>query len=56
MKLLYGTERVDDATIGALAELAKERGALKKMKAMQASCNTNPSFHDVLVLHVLSHS
>ena len=35
MKLLYGTERVCPETLNALAELAKERGALTKLKEMQ---------------------
>jgi glucose-6-phosphate isomerase len=34
-KLLYGTERVTDAVIEALEELAKESKALDKMKRMQ---------------------
>ncbi len=36
LKLLYGTERVCPDTIAALSDLAKERGALAKMKEMQA--------------------
>ena len=36
LKLLYGTERVCPDTLAALADLAKERGALAKMKQMQA--------------------
>lgn len=34
-KLLYGTERIDESVFSALAELADETHALKKMKEMQ---------------------
>ncbi len=42
LKLLYGTERVCPDTLAALSELAKERGALAKMKEMQASIRPHP--------------
>src|SRR3989304_1264516 len=36
IKLFYGTERVNDLILAALFELAREAGALDKMRAMQA--------------------
>lgn len=35
-KLFYATERIDEKTLFALVDLAKETGALKKMQSMQA--------------------
>lgn len=35
-QLFYGTERVDEAVLRALSELAKEARAIEKMEAMQA--------------------
>lgn len=45
LKLLYGTERVDEATIDALANLAKERDVFGKMKAMMVE-DPLPSVED----------
>lgn len=40
-KLLYGTERIDEGTMQALFELAKESDALHKMEKMQAGETMN---------------
>lgn len=36
LKLLYGTERITDTTLGALFDLAEETQVLQKMESMQA--------------------
>ncbi|MCB1072615.1 MAG: glucose-6-phosphate isomerase [Chlamydiales bacterium] len=41
LKLLYGTERVNEKTLEALFELAKEANVHEKMKAMQAGAVIN---------------
>ncbi len=41
IKLLYGTERVDEKTLDALFALAKETQALKKMESQQAGEKVN---------------
>ncbi|MEM8727677.1 MAG: glucose-6-phosphate isomerase [Chlamydiota bacterium] len=41
LKLLYGTERVDEKTLEALFDLAKEAAVYEKMQAMQAGVVMN---------------
>lgn len=57
-KLLYATERVDDKTLGTLAELAQETKAVEKMHAMQSGehvnliqgieCENRPALHTAM--------
>ncbi|MCB1149716.1 MAG: glucose-6-phosphate isomerase, partial [Chlamydiia bacterium] len=41
IKLLYATERVDDKTLAALFDLAKEADAVQKMRSMQSGAILN---------------